>query len=134
MERPTVLIVANNDFQVRLMTELLEANDLRIVRASAASEVATTTREVLPELVVLDLELPVSETHRVLQGLRQGTRTRGIPILAVGDKPQQALNAGVLANCVGEVIAKPIDTGAFPRRVLKEIRRLTNGTGREALL
>lgn len=134
MERPTVLIVANNEFQIRLMTELLEANDLRIVRASAAADVAKTTREVLPELVVLDLELPVVETQRVLQGLRQGTKTRGIPILAVGDKPQQSVNAGVLASCVGNVVEKPIDTGAFPRRVLKEIRRLTNGTGREALL
>ena len=134
MERPTVLIVAANTFHLALMADLLEANDIKTVRARGAADAILTLDIETPMLAILDLALPNEDQQRVMEALRACEETQGIPIMAVADRGQREMFASVLAACEGGALEKPIDTGMFPRRVIQEIRRYTTGMSSEALL
>lgn len=130
MDRPTVLLVAANPFHLSLMSDLLEANDIRTVHARGAADALTTARDRLPTLVVVDLDLPGEESRRIMDGLKRWDETRHIPVMAVADRAQREGLGQILEACESGAVEKPIDTGVFPRRVIQEIRRHT----REALL
>jgi CheY-like chemotaxis protein len=134
MDRATVLIVAANPFHLSLMSDLLEANDVRTVRAKSAAEALTTAKERAPTMVVMDLDLPGEESRKIVDGLKKREETRSVPVMAVADRSQREMFAQILECCESGSVEKPIDTGVFPRRVLQEIRRHTTGLSREALL
>ena len=134
MERTTVMIVAVSPFHLALMADLLEANDIRTVRATSAEDAFETVQTTRLTLAVLDLDLPEEASRKIMSFLANPKVGVGIPVIAVGDRGQQEIFASVLAACESSSLEKPIDTGMFPRRVIQEIRRHTTGVSREALL
>ncbi|MSR74925.1 MAG: response regulator [Planctomycetes bacterium] len=135
MQTPLVLIVASSPFHLTLMGDLLEANDIRTVRVTVADAAIAACEQHQPTLVVLDLDLAEQEGRRLVQALC-GFGSCGIPVVTVGDRSQREMFDAILGMnnglSVGGMVEKPIDTGVFPRRVLQEIRRHTESTGRVA--
>ena len=66
-----------------------------------------------PELILLDIQLPVMDGHEVARWLKDQPETRDIPIVAVTSYAMPADRERVLANgCIG-YIEKPIDLDTF---------------------
>ena len=117
-----VLVVASNPFQLALMCDLLEANDVRTMRATTAIEALDVARRLPPSIVLVDLDLPPGEPDRVRTGMRSWATTRDVPLLAIGDnRATRSAPKRVTGNWDG-CLDKPIDTGAFPREILARIR------------
>jgi two-component system cell cycle response regulator DivK len=114
---PLVLIVDDNEKNMKLARDVLRAAGFRTLEAANGAQAITLAAEHVPDLVLLDLRLPDMDGADVARELCDGARTSGIPVVALsalkparnGDELRAAGFAGYLE--------KPISVSAFPRQV-----------------
>ncbi len=113
MTKQTVLLIEDNAQNVYLVTYILSAAGLHVLSANdgpAGIELALT---LVPDMILLDIQLPGMDGYDVARAIRCLPRLRSIPIVAVtsyampGDR-ERARDAG----CDG-YIEKPIDAQTF---------------------
>jgi len=108
-----VLIIEDNEQNIYLLTFLLEKNDFQVIQARNGLDGIAMAKAEKPDLILLDIQLPVMDGYAVAQALRQDPELQRTPIIAVtsfampGDK-EQAIQSG----CTG-YIEKPIDPDKF---------------------
>ena len=105
----TVLVVEDYD-DTRLMLKLmLEMDGYTVVEAGDGQQAVELEPQVLPGLILMDLNLPVLNGFEATRRIHRCAETRDIPIVAVsaqcvGEFRQQALDAGCL-----ECVQKPMN-------------------------
>ncbi len=118
----TVLLIEDNEQNRYLTTFLLEQHGYTVVSAADGPRGIELARTLKPDLILLDIQLPVMDGYAVARALRGIESLRHTPITAVtsyamvGDR-EKALAAG----CTG-YIEKPID----PETFVAEIERITH--------
>lgn len=109
----TLLLIEDNEKNRYLATFLLEEHGYQVFHAPDGPRGLALAETLLPELIVLDIQLPGMDGHAVARALRQIEPLRAVPIIAVtsfamvGDR-EAALDAG----CNG-YIEKPINPETF---------------------
>jgi len=117
-----ILIVDDNEMNVKLLRWLLEKHGYVVHTASDAQTAREGIRAAHPQLVLMDIQLPDIDGLQLTREFKADPGLRSIPIVAVtsyamkGDR-QRALAAG----CDG-YITKPIDTKQFPIEIQKYLR------------
>lgn len=112
-----ILIVEDNSVNRKLLITVLRPYDYRILVAADGEEaLATATRE-LPDLILMDLQLPKMNGYMVTARLKAQPETMHIPIIALTahampEEKERARRVGF-----DGYITKPIDTRAFPGQV-----------------
>ena len=120
MSARTVLYVEDNEFNRKIVRQLLSATTYRLLEATDGEQGVATAVEVQPDLVLMEVQLPKMSGLDATRQLRADPRTERIPIIVVtsfalsGDD-QKALAAGASAY-----LAKPYS----PRELLALIRKL----------
>lgn len=114
---PLVLIVDDNERNRRLAGDVLRAAGLRTVEAASGSEGIALAAERLPDVILLDLELPDMHGTDVAMELRNGKRTARVPIVGLSARPYVEERDRLLAAGFNGYLEKPIDVGAFPDQV-----------------
>jgi CheY-like chemotaxis protein len=110
----TVLIVEDNERNMRLMRLLLRPLGYNLLEAVDGKEALATLESTTPDIILVDIQLPDVDGLEITRRLRKEARFAATPIVALtayampGDR-EMFLRAG----CTGYV-AKPIDTRAFP--------------------
>jgi len=123
----TVLLIEDNPQNRYLATFLLEHHGFRVV--SAADGVTAIAMAALepPDLVLLDIQLPLMDGYEVARQLRRLERIATVPIVAVtsyamaGDR-EKAFEAG----CNGYV-EKPINPDTFVSEIERFLPRASRG-------
>jgi len=116
-ESPLILAVDDNEAGLLLVTSLLQVEGFRVDSAGSAGEVFKRLSERIPDLILMDVQLPGQDGLSLTRDLLADPTTAHIPIVALtahampGDR-DLALDAG----CVG-YISKPIDTRTFAGQV-----------------
>jgi len=124
VSQKTVLYVEDNEFNRKIVRQLLAATTYRLLEAADGEQGVATAIETLPDLILMDIQLPKLSGLDATQRLRQDPRTARIPIIVVtsfalsGDD-QKAQEAGASAY-----LAKPYS----PRELLALIRKLAPET------
>jgi len=122
---PLILVVDDNDAGLLLVRAVLELDGFRVDSAGSSEEVLECLNARVPDLILMDVQLPGQDGLSLTRQLKADPATATIPIVALtahamaGDR-EQALAAG----CSG-YISKPIDTrtlGAQVRQFLTEER------------
>lgn len=113
MSQKTVLIVEDNELNLKLFRDLLEAHDIKTLEVRDGTKAVQIIEENLPDLVLLDIQLPHISGFDISRELKKRDRTKHIPIIAVTafamhDDQDKILAAG----CEG-YMAKPISIGPF---------------------
>ncbi|HEX5414702.1 MAG TPA: response regulator [Chloroflexota bacterium] len=105
-----VLVVDDNPDMVRLFSRFLRGAGFRLVQArnaSAAFEMATSLR---PDVIILDLLMPIQDGWDVFQLLRHDSVTAAIPIIACSIVPEVELAMSLGAN---GILTKPVTPEAL---------------------
>ena len=109
----SILLIEDNEQNRYLLTFLLEQSGYTVNAAVDGASGIQAAHDLLPALILLDVQLPTMDGYAVAHALRQSEALRAIPIVAVtsyampGDR-EKALAAG----CVG-YIEKPINPDTF---------------------
>ena len=112
-----ILVIDDNPTNLKLVSDLLEFEGHRILKAVDAEVAQVVLSGTLPSLILMDIALPGMDGLTLTRKLKADQRTRHIPIVALtafamkGDD-QRAFDAG----CDG-YITKPIDTRKLPEQV-----------------
>ena len=108
----TVVYIEDNPVNALLMTAIFEAAalaHLRLVVAVNGHSGLQQARQLQPELILLDMQLPDIDGVTVLQGLKSEARTAVIPVIAVsGDAMPDQVQAARAAGCT-DYWTKPLD-------------------------
>jgi CheY-like chemotaxis protein len=127
---PHILVVEDNELNMELVRDILRAYGYRVGEAFDGRACLSYLDQEIPNLILMDLQLPDVDGYTLVQKLRADVRCQQLPIVAVtafamkGDR-EKAMAAG----CTG-VITKPIDTRAFPKQVEAYLRGFTE-TGQD---
>ena len=111
------LLIEDNEQNRYLATFLLERHGHRVVSACDGPEGIERAKSLLPDIILLDIQLPEMDGYAVAQALRRNPALQHVPIIAVtsyampGDR-EKALASG----CTG-YIEKPIDPDTFAEQV-----------------
>lgn len=117
--RLTVLLIEDNEQNRYLATYLLERGGHVVVAAATGPMGIALAQELVPDVVLLDIQLPLMDGYEVARALRAIDALRGTPIVAVtsyamvGDR-ERALDAG----CNG-YIEKPINPDTFVSEITR---------------
>jgi len=108
-----ILVVEDNDKNLKLVRDLLQLNGYRTLEAMTAAEGIALAVEHCPALVLLDVQLPDMDGREALRRLRSDPRTASIAVVAVtayamAEDRQRFLEAGF-----DGYLPKPIDVGRF---------------------
>ena len=114
---PLVLIVDDNDRNRKLARDVLRAGGLRTIEAADGHAAVTLAAELLPDVILLDLRLPDIDGREVARALRDGVRTRLIPVVALSALRYDGDHAALSAEGFAGSLEKPIDVRAFPGQV-----------------
>jgi two-component system cell cycle response regulator DivK len=121
MQNRTVLIIEDNEQNLYLMRFLLENHGFTVVEARNGQEGILAADEVRPDLILLDIQLPVMDGYEVASALRILPPLKLTPIIAVtsyamvGDR-ERALGAGA-----SDYIEKPINPATFVAQISKHL-------------
>jgi CheY-like chemotaxis protein len=116
-----ILIIEDNPLNLELAADLLEANGFVVSSAPAAEEGLRMARQILPDLVLMDLGLPGMDGLCATKTLKTDPATRHLTVVgltahAMKGDTEIAFNAG----CDG-YLTKPIDTRTFIETITRFI-------------
>ena len=103
-----ILIVEDNELNMKLLNDVLEAYGYDIIKTASGAAVLELARQHGPDLILIDIQLPDISGLEAVRQLKGDAQTKAIPVIAVtafamaGDE-RRALDRG----CDG-YIAKPI--------------------------
>ncbi len=109
----TILIVEDNDLNMKLFNDLLQAHGYDTVQTMDGRKALALAREHMPDLILMDIQLPEISGLEVTKMLKADDDLRHIPVIAVtafamkGD--EEKIREG---GCEG-YIAKPISVPTF---------------------
>jgi two-component system cell cycle response regulator DivK len=124
MSGKTILYVEDNEYNQKIVRQLLSRTTYRLIEAMDGEQGIITARRELPDLILMDIQLPKISGLDATRELRVDPKTAHIPIIAItsfalsGDS-EKAKDAGATAY-----LAKPYS----PRELLQIIRQLAPET------
>ena len=124
-DQPLVLIVDDNEANLKLARDVLRADGLRTLEAASGADAIAIAADARPDVILLDLRLPDTDGVDVLRALKAGELTALIPVVALtalrmGDGGAWLREAGFSGY-----LEKPIDVREFPGRVRGYAARAT---------
>jgi two-component system, cell cycle response regulator DivK len=114
---PVILVVEDNERNLKLMRDVLEYAGYAVRAALTAEDGITLTASERPDLVLMDLQLPGIDGVEALSRLRNSPRTADIPVVAVTAQAMKHDRERALQAGFNGYIEKPINVRAFPDQV-----------------
>jgi two-component system cell cycle response regulator DivK len=116
-----ILIVEDNEKNLKLVRDVLRFKGYRTIEALTARAGVRLAREELPVLVLMDIQLPDFDGITALQQLRADALTRMIPVIALSASAMPDDQKRIIASGFNAYITKPIEIRSFVEAVEKFI-------------
>lgn len=104
-----VLVVEDNDRNMKLLRDVLTANGFTTLEATTGARAVELAREHAPQLVLLDIRLPDIDGVEVLRRLRADGRTASITILALTAQAMEGDRERFLTFGFDGYLPKPVN-------------------------
>ena len=117
----TVLIVEDNELNMKLFHDLLEANGYRILQTKDGMEALKIARNNKPDLILMDIQLPEVSGLEVTKWIKEDDDLRSIPVIAVTAFAMKGDEEKIREGGCEDYIAKPITVSKFLETVRKYI-------------
>ena len=109
----TVLIVEDNELNMKLFNDLLEANGYQTLKTASGTEALSLARIHHPNLILMDIQLPEVSGEDVIQWLKADISTQSIPIIAVTAFAMKGDEDRILGKGCEAYLSKPISISKF---------------------
>src|ERR1700691_3379292 len=115
--RKRVLIVEDNDLNMKLFNDLLEAHGYFTLQTKDGVEALRMARQHRPDLILMDIQLPEVSGLEVTKWLKEDDDLRTIPVIAVTAFAMKGDEEKIRGGGCEAYIAKPISVASFLRTV-----------------
>ena len=117
-----VLIVDDNEKNLRLARDVLRFAGLQTLEASSAADGIRLAAVHIPDVILMDVRLPDMDGPAALVELRGEPRTAGIPVVAVTSSAMMGDRERLLSAGFDGYLEKPISVKEFADQVRAYIR------------
>ncbi|TQM61895.1 response regulator [Humibacillus xanthopallidus] len=124
---PTVLLVEDNPRNLKLARDVLEYGGFVVVIATTGEEAVERSRTTLPDVILMDLQLPGIDGYAALELIRGHELTAHIPVVALTAFAMARDRERVLASGFAGYLEKPISVREFPAQVRRHLPRGDDG-------
>jgi two-component system, cell cycle response regulator DivK len=120
-----ILYVEDNDDNIYMLKQRLERKGFEVLVARDGRAGVEAAREHMPDLILLDLGLPVLDGWEAARLLKQDERTRAIPIIALSAHAMAGDRVAALEAGCNDYGTKPVDF----RQLLEKMEALLPSPG-----
>ena len=115
--REKILVVEDNALNLKLFCDLLRAHDYVAEAVSDGREAVARARDVAPDLIVMDIQLPYVSGLELIEQLKADEALRTVPVMAVTAYAGQGDEARIRAAGADAYVTKPISVMRFVEQV-----------------
>lgn len=118
MERKKILVVDDTDWNRDLLVQLLE-EDYEILQAIDGAEGVKVTEENKPDLILMDLGMPVMDGWEATRRIKANDALKHIPVIAVTSHAMVGDEIEARKAGCDDYLSKPIDEEALIKKIKK---------------
>ena len=122
-DRPRVLLVDDYPDAREMYTEYLEFSGYEVIGAGNGLEALQRAVDASPDIILMDLSLPVMDGWEATRRLKADARTASIPVVALTGHALAGISEGAKKAGCDAFVTKP----CLPEDLVREIRRILNG-------
>jgi two-component system cell cycle response regulator DivK len=111
--KKTVLIVEDNELNMKLFNDLLEANGNATLRTKSGVEAIALARDHKPDLILMDIQLPEVSGLEVTRWLKEDESLRHIPVIAITAFAMKGDEEKIRQGGCEAYLSKPISVAKF---------------------
>ena len=115
----TILIVEDNELNMKLFHDLLEAHGYNILQTRDGMEALRLARSAKPDLILMDIQLPEVSGLEVTKWIKEDEELKTIPVIAVTAFAMKGDEEKIREGGCEAYIAKPISVAHFLATVQK---------------
>jgi two-component system cell cycle response regulator DivK len=119
VSRKLVLIVEDNDLNMKLFCDLLEAHGYRTMHTRDGMDVIPMAREHKPDLILMDIQLPEVSGIEITKWLKNDSALKAIPVVAVTAFAMKGDEEKIRASGCEDYLSKPIIVDEFIATIKK---------------
>ena len=127
-DKHTLLIVEDDLDVAEMLAAYFRVNGYNVLSADFGADAIQMATTSLPDLIILDIQLPDMEGFDVAEALRTTTRTAHIPIIFLTDQREKQKRIKGLELGADDYITKPFDIQELRLRVRNSLRRVSQGS------
>lgn len=121
MKRKKKILIADDDIHVHeLLTAVLSSDEFDIIHAYDGQETVKRVDDELPDLIVLDIMMPIKDGRDICQDLKKNPKTKDIRILMLSAKNQQFDRVLGLEIGADDYVTKPFS----PNYLASKVKRM----------
>jgi two-component system, cell cycle response regulator DivK len=124
-----ILIAEDNATNRELLRELLEIRGYTVVEACDGEETLRMIEQTQPDLLLLDIGMPVLDGFAVVRKIRENPRRASLPVVAVTAYAMQGDRERILNSNFDGYLSKPVNSGSLA----EELDRLLSKRGNQDL-
>lgn len=113
----TVMIVEDNELNMKLFHDLLEAHGIQTVQTNDGRKVLDLAREHKPDLILMDIQLPEVSGLDVTKWLKSDDTLKSIPVIAITAFAMKGDEEKIREGGCEDYISKPISVVQFMKVV-----------------
>ena len=113
-----ILVVEDNDLNRKLFCDVLKANGHEVVPVADGRNVVATAQRFVPDLVIMDIQLPHVSGIDLIGQLKADPALAGVPVLAVTAYAGKGDEDRIRAAGAEDYLAKPVSIGPFSAKVI----------------
>ncbi len=123
-DRRVFALVVDDSITVRRVTQrLLERNGMRVVTAKDGLEAVSVLQDEVPDVILLDIEMPRMDGYEVASHVRNDPRLKDIPIVMITSRVGEKHRARAIELGVNEYLGKPYQEGQLLQAIEPLVRR-----------
>ena len=119
----TILVADDDPVGRELIREILESQGYRVIEAGDGSVALSSIQAAQPDLVLLDIQMPVLDGFGVIQALRRERQFQRLPVFALTAFAMRGDSEKALAAGFDGYISKPINVSAFRELIRQALSR-----------
>jgi len=123
-----ILVVDDNELNLQLACDVLELAGHETLAAANGGEAVDIAVSSIPDLVLMDLRMPVMNGEEAMKSIRADARMRDIPVIVLTASAMAGEREQLLAAGFDGYISKPIDVASFA----DEVAGFLKDAGRQA--
>lgn len=108
-----VLIVEDNELNMKLFNDLLEANGYKTIQTRSGVEAIELARTHMPNLILMDIQLPEVSGLEVTQWIKDDETLRHIPVIAITAFAMKGDEEKIRQGGCEAYLSKPISVVKF---------------------
>jgi two-component system cell cycle response regulator DivK len=119
----TVLIIEDNDKNMKLARDVLQAKGFETLEAETGEEGVKLAKEKKPDLVLMDIQLPGINGIEAFRQIRGDATTRSIPVVALTASVTPTDRSAIAAAGFDAFLGKPINLKEFVETVKRLVQK-----------